>query len=41
MGLRKGSIKIDFASIEDLNRILGVMSPEINAVDIESSEENE
>ncbi|PWF26869.1 ParB/RepB/Spo0J family partition protein [Ancrocorticia populi] len=41
MGLRKGSIKIDFASIEDLNRILGVMSPEINAVDIESAEENE
>ena len=33
MGIRKGTIKIDFATIEDLNRILGVMSPEIDGVD--------
>ncbi len=28
MGKRKGSIKIDFASLEDLNRILEVLAPE-------------
>lgn len=27
MGKRKGSIKIDFATIEDLNRILAILSP--------------
>lgn len=32
MGVRKGTIKIDFATIEDLNRILSVMTPELDAV---------
>ena len=36
MGLRKGSIKIDFGSIEDLNRILAVMAPEVNTVNVEA-----
>ena len=39
MGIRKGTIKIDFATIEDLNRILSVMSPEIDGVDF--AEESE
>ena len=34
MGAKKGSIKIDFASIDDLNRILGVLSPGETGVDI-------
>ncbi|MFT0848825.1 ParB/RepB/Spo0J family partition protein [Actinomycetaceae bacterium L2_0104] len=34
MGVRKGTIKIDFATIEDLNRILNAMSPDIEAVDV-------
>ena len=36
MDLRKGSIKIDFGSIEDLNRILAVMAPEVNTVNVEA-----
>lgn len=36
MGLRKGNIKIDFGSIEDLNRILAVMAPEVNTVNVEA-----
>ncbi|MFT3944053.1 MAG: ParB/RepB/Spo0J family partition protein [Ancrocorticia sp.] len=35
MGVRKGTIKIDFATIEDLNRILGMMSPEVGQVELE------
>ena len=27
MGAKRGSIKIDFASIDELNRILGVLTP--------------
>ena len=38
MGVRKGTIKIDFATIEDLNRILGMMSPEVGAVEIEDKD---
>ena len=34
MGAKKGSIKIDFASIDDLNRILGVLSPGETGVDV-------
>ncbi|MGO1593189.1 MAG: ParB/RepB/Spo0J family partition protein [Ancrocorticia sp.] len=41
MGLRKGSIKIDFGSIEDLNRILDVMAPEIATVDVDAEQEQE
>jgi len=32
LGQRKGRLSIDFASVEDLNRILGVMSPETRGV---------
>ncbi len=39
MGVRKGTIKIDFATIEDLNRILGMMSPEVGQVELEGDGE--
>jgi ParB family chromosome partitioning protein len=29
LGQRKGRLTIDFASVEDLNRILGVMTPDV------------
>lgn len=35
MGARRGSIKIDFASIDDLNRILGVLTPGEEGVDVD------
>jgi len=38
MGVRKGTIKIDFATIEDLNRILGMMSSEVGVVEIEGND---
>lgn len=41
MGSRKGSIKIDFASIDDLNRILEVMAPEMNAVNVTEQPKSE
>lgn len=34
MGAKKGSIKIDFASIDDLNRILEVLTPGETGVDV-------
>ena len=39
MGVRKGTIKIYFATIEDLNRILGMMSPEVGQVELEGDGE--
>ena len=38
MGVRRGTIKIDFATIEDLNRILSMMSPEVGLVELEGDE---
>jgi len=32
LGRNRGRLSIDFASVEDLNRILGVMSPEVRGV---------
>ena len=32
LGQRKGRLSIDFASVDDLNRILGLMSPEVRGV---------
>lgn len=32
LGQRKGRLSIDFASVEDLNRILGLMTPEVRRV---------
>lgn len=34
MGAKRGSIKIDFASIDELNRILGVLTPGEGGIDI-------
>ncbi len=38
MGVRKGTIKIDFATIEDLNRILSMMSADVDQVELEGND---
>lgn len=38
LGQRKGKINIEFASIEDLNRILTVLAPDVDGFDPESSQ---
>ena len=39
LGRSKGSVKIDFANIEDLNRILDVLAPGEGAVQVKDGEE--
>lgn len=36
MGQRKGKINIEFASVEDLNRILGVLAPSLDGLQLDS-----
>jgi ParB family chromosome partitioning protein len=37
LGRNKGRLSIDFASVEDLNRIVGLMAPELRRVFAEKS----
>ena len=36
MGQRTGRINIEFASLEDLNRILGVLAPSLDGLQLDA-----
>ncbi|MFG6284951.1 ParB/RepB/Spo0J family partition protein [Actinotignum schaalii] len=40
MGRTKGTMRIDFGSLEDLNRILSVLAPDVTGVDIPEGEDS-